>query len=140
MILTFLIAEVLIAFGYAILAQLVYKRLGFDFSSILKGMIERGFLVICLMNGYPHGLTLFGALKLATRLKRNDEQDKGAKAFNDYYLLGNAISVSVAIGYVKLLENDVLCFFTDFGQWEPEVFFLSCLPRTDLRPLGFVRL
>ncbi|MEM0967283.1 MAG: hypothetical protein AAGJ81_14145 [Verrucomicrobiota bacterium] len=99
-----LVAEILIAYGYTLLARWVYKRIGFDLRSIIKGVIERGFLVICLLNGYPHALTLFGALKLGTRLKR-DDADNDEKTFNDYYLLGNLISVSIAIGYVKIIQE-----------------------------------
>lgn len=101
----YIVCEMIIAFAFSVLAQLLYKRLGFDFKSIIKGVAERLFLVVCLLNGYNHGLTLFGALKLGTRLKRNDDTGGDDKRFNDYYLLGNLISVSIAIGYVALLKN-----------------------------------
>jgi len=45
---------------------------------------------------------LFSALKLATRLKRVDGPEDG---FNDYYLLGNLISVAAAMGYVVLIRS-----------------------------------
>jgi hypothetical protein len=101
---SYLVSEALIAFAFSVLAQLLYKKIGFDFKSILKGIVERLFLVICLCNGYHHGLTFFGALKLGTRLKR-DDSGQSEEHFNDYYLLGNMLSVAIAIGYVHIVNN-----------------------------------
>jgi hypothetical protein len=94
----------LVAFLFALTAQLFYKKIGFDFKSILKGIIERLFLVISLINGYSNALTFFSALKLATRLKHT-EADSTSNKFNDYYLIGNLVSVTVAIGYVYVYQN-----------------------------------
>jgi hypothetical protein len=95
---------VLIAFFFAVTAQLFYKKIGFDFKSIIKGVVERLFLLISLVNNYPHALTFFSALKLATRLKHNETPQTENK-FNDYYLIGNLISVAVAIRYVYIYQN-----------------------------------
>ncbi|MEN9336228.1 MAG: hypothetical protein RLZZ500_1215 [Bacteroidota bacterium] len=74
-----------------------------DTKSLLKGIVERIFLTVSLINGYPHALTLFGTLKLATRLKRDYEEDKTKEStYNDFYLFGNFISIIVAIFYVFL--------------------------------------
>jgi len=35
-----------------------------DYTSLWKGVLERFFLMISLINNYPHALTLFSALKL----------------------------------------------------------------------------
>lgn len=99
-----LVSEIIIAFVFAVTAQLFYKKIGFDFRSILKGLIERLFLMIALLNGYPHALTLFSALKLATRLKHNEGSNIEDNKFNDYYLIGNFVSVGVAMGYVCLYQ------------------------------------
>jgi hypothetical protein len=100
-----LITEIVLAFLFSVISQLVYKRLGLDFRSIFKGLIERVFLFIALLNGYPHALTFFSALKLATRLKHSDSNEN---AFNDFYLIGNLISVSVAFGYVVLFNKIII--------------------------------
>jgi hypothetical protein len=97
--LLFLITEVLIAFLFAVIAQVFYHTLGFNFKAIFKGMAERVFLFVMLVNGYTQALTFFSALKLATRLK-HEEPKADLDGFNDYYLLGNLLSVIVAIGYV----------------------------------------
>ena len=97
----YLIIEMLVAFLFAAIAQLFYKRNGIDFKSLVKGVIERVFLTVALINGYSQALTFFSALKLATRLKHSaikEDEDK----FNDYYLVGNLVSVMLAIGYVNL--------------------------------------
>jgi hypothetical protein len=65
--------------------------------SLLKGWVERAFLVFALVSGYPQALTLFAALKIATRIK--DDQPIS----NDFYLLGNLVSVSLAILYAKIV-------------------------------------
>lgn len=64
--------------------------------------MERLFLTISLLNGYQQSLTFFSAVKLATRLKHKEAKDENEDRFNDYYLIGNLISVLVAIGYVRL--------------------------------------
>ena len=95
----FIGSELLIALVFAVIAQVFYHKIGLDFKSIFKGVIERMFLFISLASGYIEGLTFFSALKLATRL-RHHEGSKDMDGFNDYYLLGNLVSVAVVFGYV----------------------------------------
>jgi hypothetical protein len=97
----FLVTEIVLAFAFALVAQIYYRKIGLDFRSIFKGSLERPFLVVALFNDYPHALTFFSALKLATRLKRTDVDENH---FNDYYLIGNLVSVAVGIFYVYLLR------------------------------------
>lgn len=78
-----------------------------DYKSLIKGVIERMFLMISLINDYPHALTLFGTLKLATRLKRDNEKDKES-LYNDFYLLGNFISIIISILYVFLYKKFII--------------------------------
>jgi hypothetical protein len=100
-----LISEIILAFIFAVITQVFYKKQGLDFRSILKGIIERAFLVISLLNEYPHALTLFSALKLGTRLKHKDLDDASENAFNDFYLIGNLVSVAMAIGYTIVYKK-----------------------------------
>jgi len=100
----FFITEVFIAFVFAVIAQVFYHRIGFDFKAIFKGFAERMFLFITLASGYTQALTFFSALKLATRLK-HEEPKASLDGFNDYYLLGNLLSVIVAIGYVYAYQH-----------------------------------
>ena len=101
------VAEIILAFSFAVIAQIFYQKIGFDFKSILKGFIERTFLLITLVNDYPHALTLFSALKLATRLKHKDADAETENKFNDFYLVGNMVSVIAAIGYVYAFKKIV---------------------------------
>lgn len=90
---------VLGVFYYFITPKSIRKKQIIDYKSLLKGFVERMFLLIALIHNYPHALTLFGALKLATRLKRESEDKIKESLYNDFYLLGNFISITVAILY-----------------------------------------
>ena len=61
--------------------------------TVLKGMLERLFIYIGLILGYPQCLTVFAALKIGTRL----EGAKSQHVSNDYFLVGNLISVLLAL-------------------------------------------
>jgi nitrogen fixation-related uncharacterized protein len=99
-----MICEIILAFLFALIAQQFYKKSEIDLKSILKGFIERLFLTLFLFNGIPHALTFFSALKLATRLKHN-EANGDVGHYNDYYLLGNLVSVSVMLFYVCIWNH-----------------------------------
>jgi hypothetical protein len=99
------VVEIVLAFLFSAVTQVLYKKMGLNFRSIIKGLLERCFLFVALMNDYPHSLTLFGALKVATRLKHDDKDAEAASSFSDFYLIGNFISASVAIGYVYLFKT-----------------------------------
>jgi hypothetical protein len=90
--------------------------LGFEFKSIFKGIFERLFLSIALIHNLPHALTLFSALKLATRLKHTEPAADHNK-YNDYYLMGNLASVIVAIFYSYAFSNfNEISIFTRICQ------------------------
>lgn len=72
-------------------------------TSVLKGVLERFFVVVTLWFGLTHALTLLGALKIATRIK--DTEDKVS---NDFFLIGNLVSVLAAIGYWFFIKSLVV--------------------------------
>lgn len=94
-----LIPEIILTFMFSVIAKVVYKKIARDFRSIFKGLNERKFLIIGLITNYPHALTFFSALRLGTHLKHTDSDEN---EFNDFYLIGNLISVLVAIVYITL--------------------------------------
>jgi hypothetical protein len=98
-----LVSEIIFAFVFSAVSQVFYKKLGLDFRSIFKGMLERFFLLIALYNEYPHALTFFSAIKLATRLKHEEAKETNDR-FNDFYLIGNLISVTLSIFYVMFVK------------------------------------
>lgn len=106
-LLLFLCVEIILGiFYYLITPNSIGKDSIIDYKSLLKGIIERLFLMVSLINNYPHALTLFGTLKLATRLKRDSNEDRIKEStYNDFYLFGNFISIIVAIFYVFLYNN-----------------------------------
>ncbi len=73
----------------------MFKR-DLTLSSILRGGLERAFVFIVLLMEMPAGIAFFGALKIATRLKDDD------KISNDYFLVGNLVSVLIVIGYYQI--------------------------------------
>ena len=75
-----------------------------DTASIAKGILERVMLFTGLLYGFPQILIAFGALKLGTRLSTEQQ----SKISNDYFLVGNLISILLALVYtiiVKALWN-----------------------------------
>ena len=106
-LLSIIMIEIGLGFFYYLITPVsMRKSTLIDYKSLLKGVLERIFLTVALINGYPHALTLFGTLKLATRLKRHSEGDKIKEAtYNDFYLMGNFISIIVAIFYVYLYRR-----------------------------------
>jgi hypothetical protein len=108
-ILLFISIEMLLCVFYYYITPKSIRTAEIDHKSFLKGIVERMFLMVSLINGFPHALTLFGALKLATRLKRENEENKDKEStYNDFYLIGNFISVMVSILhtflYFKFIE------------------------------------
>lgn len=110
-------SKILIIIGIEILMIIIFKLITpkekrttkIDFKSVFKGLVERAFLTYSLYSGFPHALTLFGALKLGTRLKSadNEKTPEGRKKesnYNDYYLIGNLISVALSIFYYQLIK------------------------------------
>jgi nitrogen fixation-related uncharacterized protein len=99
-----IVCEIILAFLFALIAQQFYKKSEIDIKSILKGFIERLFLTLFLFNEIHQALTFFSALKLATRLKHN-EANGDVGHYNDYYLLGNLVSVAVMLFYVCIWNH-----------------------------------
>ena len=73
-------------------------------NSILKGILERGFLLVVLLLDIEVILIFFGAIKIGTRL----HNDSKSKVSNDQFLVGNIISVFLAIIY-SVAWNYFLC-------------------------------
>jgi hypothetical protein len=59
-----------------------------------KGWLERTFLFLCLAYNLPHALIAFGAIKIGTRVNNN-----GNKVSNDYFFIGNMISLLLVVLY-----------------------------------------
>jgi hypothetical protein len=70
-------------------------------ASIAKGILERAVLYIGLLYGFPHILVAFGALKLGTRL----HEDRESKISNNYFLIGNLISMLLAMLYAIIARK-----------------------------------
>ncbi|WAC13812.1 hypothetical protein [Dyadobacter pollutisoli] len=100
-----LTSEIVLGFLFSAIAQIFYQKTKIDFKSVAKGFIERMFLLLFLFNDLAPALTFFSALKLATRLKHDESTGSDSNKFNDYYLVGNLLSVSVALFYTYILNH-----------------------------------
>lgn len=69
-----------------------------------KGILERLVIFIGLTSDYSTVLVMFGALKLGTRL--HDEGNKNIS--NNYFLIGNFVSVLIAIVATIVAKHWVL--------------------------------
>jgi hypothetical protein len=61
--------------------------------SVLKGLIERGMLLLGFVASIPTIIVFFGAIKLGTRLKESSD----SRISNDYFLIGNIASAIVVL-------------------------------------------
>ena len=96
-----LILGEIILWGVFTLLSTILRSHSPSFISILKGVVERLILFFSLVVGYPNMIVLFGALKLGTRL----HEDNQSKISNDYFLMGNLVSVGAVLGYQHIYEE-----------------------------------
>ena len=73
----------------------------FDSLSIFKGVLERLVLFIALLNNIPQILIAFSAMKIATRLHEDTEN----QISNAYFLVGNLLSILIAVIAVILTKH-----------------------------------
>lgn len=70
--------------------------------SILKGSLERFAILLGLASNLPVIIIFFSAIKLGTRIKEQQE----SKVSNDYFLVGNIVSIIIAIAeYLIYLKS-----------------------------------
>lgn len=69
------------------------SRDGRPLVAVGKGTLERLMLFMGLASGIPTVLIVFGALKVATRLKTEAENHVS----NDYFLIGNLLSITIVL-------------------------------------------
>ena len=74
---------------------------GSHWESVLKGILERATLLVGLLANFPHVLTAYGALKISTRL-RDDQQNPIS---NTYFLTGNLLSILFAMVYAVIIKK-----------------------------------
>jgi hypothetical protein len=101
-ILVLIAGEVLIHIVFFLLSKFVGKenKDKINGTSILKGLLERTFVVVSLFYAFTSAMTLLGALKIATRIK--DTEDKIS---NDFFLMGNLVSILFGIVYYIILKS-----------------------------------
>lgn len=123
----FLVVEILLYFSvFKLLGRIFLRRdrttpNDVTFEDFAKGVIERGVVAFGLYLGYPHVLTLFGAMKLGTRLKSEPQTPE----YNNFYLIGNLVSVLVAMIYSRTLPPEspaqLWLIATPVGMWLQQI-------------------
>lgn len=89
----FFAGEIVAFVVFKFIRKALYKNEKHAIASILKGMFERFVLLLGIISTVTSVFALYGAVKIATRLK--EEQD--SKISNDYFLVGNLTSATIAI-------------------------------------------
>jgi uncharacterized membrane protein YoaK (UPF0700 family) len=69
--------------------------------AVTKGILERLTLVTGLVHDFPHILIAFGALKIGTRLR----EDQNSHITNTYFLTGNLISILLSMVYAIIIKR-----------------------------------
>lgn len=73
--------------------------------STLRGMLERLTVYIGLLYHFPQIIIAFAALKLGTRL----HEEKGSDISNNYFLVGNLISLLLSVVYTVITKEIWKC-------------------------------
>ncbi|MEM1306725.1 MAG: hypothetical protein AAGG99_04300 [Pseudomonadota bacterium] len=73
----------------------------FDSIETYKGTLERLVLALGLYMGFPHVLTVFGALKIANRLKSEQGDDRAM----NYFMVGNLISLLLVFLFIACVTH-----------------------------------
>ena len=97
-----LIAYFLLELIINVIFHFVNRKLGSTENrgrSIFKGVLERLFLIIGLLAGYPQVIIAFGAIKIGTRFQ------KDSKISNDYFIIGNFTSLLAVILFVSVISH-----------------------------------
>lgn len=98
----FLCQEVVALVVFPILARFMGPKAdGWNPAAILKGILERLLLYVAFIHGYPQMLIAFGAMKLGTRL----HPEKDADISNNYFLIGNFLSILFAMAGAIVAGN-----------------------------------
>jgi uncharacterized membrane protein len=69
----------------------------FSWFSVGKGAFERLVLLTGMTMGMTSVLILFGALKIGTRISQKDAEQESQQVSNDYFLVGNLLSVLLTL-------------------------------------------
>jgi len=69
------------------------KKVHGSANPFVKGVLERFMIFLGLSCDLPTIIVFFGALKLGTRLKEHQD----SRLSNDYFLVGNVLSATIAI-------------------------------------------
>jgi hypothetical protein len=93
---------------------------GIKAREVFKGIIERIMLSVGIAHGIPTVIIAFGALKVATKLSLSDNDQDRVRSHNDYFLIGNVLSILFAIIYALVATHAGLVVITLGGAPKPD--------------------
>jgi hypothetical protein len=99
-LLSFLAIELIGLLVFPLLRRQMQPNGAFSWFSVAKGSLERLVLLLGLFLGHDAVLILFGALKIGTRISQQENE----RISNDYFLLGNLLSVLLVLLGVGVLR------------------------------------
>ena len=79
--------------------------------SAVKGILERGLILAGLLLNMSQVLTLFGALKIGTRLDKSKTEIS-----NNYFLVGNFVSAFLTLIYYYFFKHFSTCLIVFFAN------------------------
>ncbi len=98
--LVYIFGEIGAFFIFKMMNYFLENKLEFHVNiSVVKGMVERLFMFLALVYNFPHAMIAFGAIKIGTRIKLDE------KISNDYFFLGNMISLILTILVLELIRT-----------------------------------
>lgn len=89
----FVVGEIVAGFVFYFIRRKYEGKARQGASTLIKGILERFMIFLGLCCDLPTIIVFFGALKLGTRLKEHQD----SKVSNDYFLIGNVVSATIAI-------------------------------------------
>lgn len=103
-----LVGEVFFLIVFGLLGRcLALINPGLRSSEITKGVLERLMLSLGIAHGIPTVIIAFGALKVATKLSLSaaESNEDRIKKHNDYFLVGNTLSIIFGILYAIIARS-----------------------------------
>lgn len=103
-----LVGEVFFLIVFGLLGRwLALINPGLRSSEVAKGVLERLMLSLGIAHGIPTVIIAFGALKVATKLSLSaaESNEDRIKKHNDYFLVGNTLSIIFGILYAIIARS-----------------------------------
>jgi hypothetical protein len=101
-LLIFIIGEIIATIIFKFMEYSLEKNIVYKINiSVIKGILERLFLFLCLIHNLPQALIAFVAIKIGTRFL----PENGTKISHDYFFIGNITSLLIVVLYYSIWKS-----------------------------------